>query len=97
MNNSDIDADDNYYFIFALVSVWVIKGSDQINEHFQGEDCKNNFKLIMHINARSLNANIDLLCSNLKLLEHKFSFICVSEYNMSTEQFIEIPGYNMTA
>ena len=33
---------------------------------------------------------------NLKLLKHKFSFICVFETwtTVSTEQFIEIPGYD---
>ena len=50
----------------------------------------------MHINAHSMIANIDVFCSNLKLLKHRFSFICVSETwtTVSTEQFIEIPGYD---
>ena len=95
INNSDIDADDNYFNFFTGQCLGYID-SDQINTHFQGEDCKNNLKSIMHINAHSMIANIDVFCSNLKLLKHKFSFICVSETwtTVSTEQFIEIPGYD---
>ena len=89
------DADDNYFNFFTGQCLGYID-SDQINMHFQGEDCKNNLKSIMHINAHSLIANIDIFCSNLKLLKHKFLFICVSETwtTVSTEQFIEIPGYD---
>ena len=94
INNSDIDADDNYLNFFSGQCLGYID-SDQLNEHFEQESCGYNLKSIMHINARSLITNIDLLCSNLKLLKHKHSCICVSETwtSTSTEQFANIPGY----
>ena len=94
INNSDIDADDNYINFFSGQCLGYMD-SDQLNEHVEKESCENNFGSITHINARSLITNIDLLCSNLKLLKHKYSCICVSETwtSTSTEQYVNVPSY----
>ena len=69
--------------------------TDQLNVKMLNEMYRSKLQSIVHINARSLISNIDLFCSNLKLLRQKFSIICVSETwtDVHTEQLISIPGY----
>jgi len=96
INSSDIDADENYFDCLTGQNLGYVD-TDRLDESLSdGSNGSIGFHSIMHINARSLLANIDLLCANLNLLKNKFSIICVSEVwsCQSTERFISIPGYN---
>ena len=94
INNPDIDVDEHYFNCFAHQNMGYMD-TEQLNEKLANKGGKS-VQSIMHINARSLVSNIDLVCSNIKLLKTQFSVICVSETwaCLSTEQFISIPGYD---
>ena len=94
INNQDIDVDEHYFNSFACQNLGYLD-TDQLNEKLVNMG-NNGIKSIMHINARSLISNIDLVCANLKLLKQQFGIICVSETwaCSSNEQFINIPGYD---
>ena len=95
IDNDDIDADKNFYSIRKNVTNDYFD-SDQLNEVIHSTISKN-IQSILHINARSLVANIDKLQASLGTLEHKFSVIAASETwtNMTNENCIAIPGYDM--
>ena len=94
INNQDIDVDEHYFNSFACQNLGYLD-TDQLNEKLVNMGNKG-IKSIMHINAQSLISNSDLVCANLTLLKQQFGIICVSETwaCLSTEQFINIPGYD---
>ena len=94
INNNDIDADKNYYNDISKCNDYF--DSTQLNKvlpEFQSSELQS----MLHINARSLVANINSLCINLITVNHKFSVIAVTETwtNKTNENVIHIPGYDM--
>ena len=74
IHNADLDADNNYYNDCFSQNLGYVD-TDQLNANIlsgDGPDCQ---PTIMHLNARNLVCNIDLLSANLSLLKSKFSII----------------------
>ena len=94
VNNDGIDADD-YHFNYLLGNIFGYSDSDQVNTILPKNESVN-LGSMMHLNARSLLANQDLLYCNLQTLDHKFSILAITETWSSdlNENAINIPGYS---
>ena len=68
INNFATDADDNCLNLFTGHSLGYMD-TDQLDSSLQVQNGEGKLGSIMHINARSLIANVDLLCANLRLLK----------------------------
>ena len=77
INNFAIDADDDCLNLCTGHCLGYID-TDQLDSSLQVQNGEGKLGSIMHINARSLIANVDLLYANLRLLKNKISCICVS-------------------
>ena len=92
-DHGDLDA-DSYHYNFICDQILGYCDSDQLNQFLP--ESGSVLQSIMHVNARDLKCNMDLLCCNLKTLKHEFSLIGISETwtDLSTESMIHIPGYD---
>ena len=68
---------------------------DEFNDLVLNNNINNNFT-ILHINARSLNKNIDKILLLLTDFNLKFTIIAITETwaNEAKNYFLNIPGYN---
>jgi len=94
INNEFADVDSNHYN-FLCSQACSYYDTAQLN-NLLPVDISSNLQSIIHFNARSISANLDMLYSNLVMLKHKFSVIAVTETwtDSNSEQTINIPGYN---
>ena len=94
INNEFVDADTNH-FNYICGQTCEYHDTLQMNATLP-EHKSSNLQSMVHFNARSLSANLDILYSNLLLLKHKFSIIAVTETwaDANTENAINISGYN---
>ena len=94
IDDDAIDADRNYYNTDTNV---INNYCDSLQlDNILAPNKSVNLSSLIHINVRSLTANVDKLCLNLATLRHKFSVVAVSEtwLSASTEECINMPGYD---
>ena len=92
--NRDIDPDEYFYKqICATFSLYYHE--DELKHMLLHKSITNNFSLV-HLNARSLNKNLDHLSVYLDTLKYSFDIIIVTETlaNSDNMTFLSIPGYN---
>jgi len=92
--DSDIDPDKNFLKANCKHSAYFLES--EFNKLIMEKNiCNSNFSCL-HVNIRSLNANIDKLQLLTAGLMHSFSVICVTETwtNEINKSFFNLPGYN---
>jgi len=80
-NDSDLVNMDTQYF-----------NTEETKQQIQNLNCTELFSLI-HINIRSLNANIDKLKTFLHRLNHQFGIICITESWLTNTDFLKNSNY----
>ena len=97
IDNDDIDAENNYNNI--MCDLHGCQDTDQLNavlnQVHKSSDDGSCIRSMLHINARSLVANLDSIYANLLTVEHKFSVLAITETwtNNYTENSVNFPGY----
>ena len=85
-----MDADHNHYnYVFNQIHDYY--DADKLNEILPTHS-SNDITSLVHLNARNLNKNLNLLVSNLMTVKHKFSVVAISE-TWTNEGNVDIPGY----
>ena len=90
--NEDIDPDTNFYKAQCKTSPYFM--DSEFNNYVCSKSlCDDQFSII-HINARSLNKNIDNLKLLINRLRFSFSVIAITEtWTTEMHQFLNVPGY----
>ena len=68
---------------------------EEAKQQIQNLNCEQAFSLI-HINIRSLNANIDKLKTFLYKLKHQFSLVCITESWLTNSEFTKNSNYYLS-
>jgi exonuclease III len=93
VGNMDIDPDNHFYQECST-----LHSSDYLENEFNNisniNAMQSNFSII-HINARSLSKNIEMLHTYLHLLHHQFTVVAVTETwgTESNSDFLHLDGY----